>query len=39
MLAFFWYVLFENHPSLEGKNNFINSQIIGRAVKFGKCDI
>jgi len=26
MLAFFWYVLFENHPSLEGNNNFVNNQ-------------
>jgi len=38
-LAFLWYVLFENHPSLKGKNNLINSQIFGRVVKFGKCDI
>jgi len=38
-LAFFWYVLFENHPSLEGNNNFVNSQIIGRVVTFGKCGI
>ena len=38
-LAFFWYVLFENHSSLEGNNNFINSQIFGRVLKFGKCGI
>ena len=38
-LAFFWYVLFENHPSLEGKNNFVNSQIFRRVVKLGKCGI
>jgi len=36
---FFWYVLFENFPSLEGNNNFVNSQIFGRVVKFGKCGI
>jgi len=36
-LAFIiWYVLFENHPSLEGNNNFVNSQIFGRVVEFGK---
>jgi len=35
-LAFLWYVLFENHPRFEGNNNFINSQIFGRVVKFGK---
>jgi len=39
MLAFFWYVLFENHPSLEGNNNFVNSLIFGRVAKFGKCGI
>ena len=39
MLAFLWYVLFENHPSFEGNNNFVNSQIFGRVVKFGKCAI
>ena len=38
-LAFLWYVLFENHPSLEGDNNFVNSQIFERVVKFGKCGI
>jgi len=38
-LAFLWYVLFENHPSLKGNNNLINSQIFGRVVKFGKCSI
>jgi len=27
MLVFLWYVLFENHPSLEGNNNLINSHI------------
>jgi hypothetical protein len=34
-----WYVLFENHPPSEGNNNFFNSQIFGRVVKFGKCAI
>ena len=38
-LAFFWYVLYENHPTLEVNNNFVNSQIFGRVVKFGKCGI
>jgi len=37
--AFFWYVLFENRPSLEGNNNFVNFQIFGRVVKFGKYGI
>jgi len=37
-LAFLWYVLFQNHPPLERKKNiFVNSQIFGRVVKFGKC--
>jgi len=31
-LAFFLYVLFENHPSREGNNNFVNSQIFGKVV-------
>ena len=35
-LVFLWYVLFENHPFLVGNNNFVNSQIFGRVVKFGK---
>jgi ribosomal protein L31 len=38
-LAFLWYVLFENHPAFEGNNKFVNSQIFGRVVKFGKCAI
>jgi len=38
-LAFFWYVLFENHPPFEGNNNFVNSHMFGRVVKFGKCVI
>ena len=38
-LAVFWYGLIENHPSLEGNNNFVNSQIFGRVVKSGKCAI
>ena len=36
-LAFLWYVLFENHPPFEGNNNFVNSEIFKRVVKFGKC--
>ena len=39
ILAFLWYVLFENHASLEGNNNFFNSQIFRRVVKFEKCGI
>jgi len=35
--AFLWYVLFEDHPPFEGNNNFVNSQIFRRVVKFGKC--
>ena len=38
-LAFFWYVLFQSHPSLEGNNKFVNSQIFGRVIRFGKCGI
>jgi hypothetical protein len=29
-LACLWHVLFENHPPLEGNNNFVNSQIFRR---------
>jgi len=39
MLLFLWYVLFENHPSFEGNNNFFDSQIFGIVVKYGKCAI
>jgi ribosomal protein L31 len=39
MLAFLWYVLAENHPSFEGKNNFVKRQIFGRVVKFEICAI
>ena len=39
MLAFIRYVLSENHPSFEGNNNFVNSQIFGRVVKFGMCHL
>ena len=39
MLALLWYVLFENHPFFEGNSNFVNCQIFGRVVKFGKCAI
>jgi len=35
-LALLCYVLLENHPLFEGNNNFINSQIFRRVVKFGK---
>jgi hypothetical protein len=35
----FWYVLFKNHPPSEGNNNFVNSQIFRRVLKFGKCAI
>jgi len=38
-LAFLWYVLFENHPPFKENNNFANSQIFRRIVKFGKCAI
>ena len=38
-VRFFWCVLFENNLSLEGNSNFVNSQIFGRVVKFGKCGI
>jgi len=38
-LAFFWYVLFQSHPSLEGNNKFVNSQIFGSVIIFGKCGI
>ena len=34
-LVFFGMYYFENHRSLEGNNNFVNSQIFGRVVKFG----
>ena len=37
ILVFLWYVQFENHPLFEGNNNFINSQIFRRVVKFEKC--
>jgi len=36
-LVFLWYVLFENHPLIEGNNNFINCQTFRRVVKFVKC--
>jgi len=39
MLALLRYVLSENHPSFEGNNNFVNSQIFGRVVKFGMCHL
>jgi len=38
-LAFFCYVMFENHPPFEGNNKFVNCQIFGRVVKYGKCVI
>jgi len=38
-LASSWYELFENHPPFERNNIFVNSQIFGRVVKFGKCVI
>ena len=39
MLAFLRYVMSENHPSFDGKNNFVNSQIFRRVVKFGMCHL
>jgi len=39
MLSFLLYVLFETYPSFDGNSNFINSQIFGRVVIFGKCAI
>jgi len=38
-LAFPQYALFENYPSFEGNDDFVNSQIFGRVVKFGNCAI
>jgi ribosomal protein L31 len=29
--------MFEKHPSFEGNNNIVNSQIFKRVIKFGKC--
>jgi len=37
--SFLWYVLFEYLPSFKEYNNFANSQIFRRIVKFGKCAI
>jgi len=39
LLAFLWYDMFENHPSFERNNNFVNNQIFRRVVIFGKCAI
>ena len=36
---FLSYEVFENHPSLEGNNNFVKSQIFGRVVKLEKCHL
>jgi hypothetical protein len=39
VLVWGWYILFEYHPSFEGNNNIVNSQIFEKVVKFGKCAI
>jgi hypothetical protein len=30
--AVLWYVMFQNHPPLEGNNNFVNGEIFRRVV-------
>jgi hypothetical protein len=39
MLVFLQYVLFEKDAFSAQNNNFVDSQIFGRFVEFGKCRI